>query len=448
MNEKADMFNKRREKDNKLMREILKKLTREEFEATTSTKDERTFIELHQRYAKKYKVELPSWYRLPPDEGYPIVKIDRATEQDLLPLLLNKDIFTNYTSLPTKEEILNRERIRLNKEELDFEEGRAALTKAKEYRQGSYVTRDYGKYVIGFSCQLYLDYIKEHEDKLEDAQKQPNLYPEVIQEIQQGLESVRLYKLAHRLAHIILAEVYRQKRVEGLVISKERILRLLGFAPNEKQIYQHIEQALKSLLVCNYKIWGYTFTPGYKKRTNKPSSREVGWFLWRLKITPKDYILNVSNIYVGCVRQLLLEDKTPKKLRKKTFARGYYSWPPRLYTLTKNEPVSVELLSIFFISERGNSKLKRPGIKVIAHKAEGLIKKALITHSRPRQRYHQLIDTLEKVEIMEKIEPSIDELKQLKPAKGLKTVIYVHVLSSAKELDGKIESKIKEKSNH
>jgi len=447
MNKKASEINEQRKKDNKFMMEICEKMTRKEGRATTLAKDEKALVKLFQRYAEKYKLELPSFFRLPPVEQYPIAKIDRVTGQDLLPILLQKSIFTNYSDLQTKEEIIEQERIRLNKERLDFEEQRAALTRAREYRQGVYVTRDYGNFVIGFSCKLYLGCIKEHEDTLTEALKQPQLFPEVMEEIERGLESIRLYRLAHKIAHIVLTEVYRQRKIKGLVIPKEQMIRLLGYEPNEKQIYQRIERALTSLLVCSYKIWDYEFTPGYKKRTDRPSSKEIGLFIWRLKITQKDYILNVSDVYVGCVNQLLLEDKTPKRERKKLFSRGYYDWVSRIYTLTKDESISVELLSLFFIREDGNKKLKRSRIKVITHKVEKLAREALVTHKRPRQRYHQLIEALEKVEIIEKIEPPIDELRQLKPAKGLKTVLHIHMASSAKELDKLIESKIKEKSN-
>jgi len=445
MKKEVSKVTKKREKDNKLMMELLKKLNREEFEATILTKDEKVFVKLHQRYAEKYKLELPTFFKLPPGEKFPIVKIDRVTEQDLLPLLLTKSIFTNYSGLQTKEEIIKQECIRLNKEELDFEETRAVLTKAREYTTGIYVARDYGTHVIGFSCQLYLDYIKADEDELEDKLREPHLFPEVIEKIEQGLERVRLYRLAWKIAHVVLTEVYTQRKLRGLVIPKERMLRLLGYIPNEKQIYQKILQALNSLRVCSYRIWGYTFTPGYKKRTNRPGAGSIGQFIYNVSWTPKDYILSVSENYVGCVYQLLLENKVPKKERKELFQRSYFDWHSRIYKLTKDVPISVELLSVFFIKERGNPKLRRPGIKVIAHTVETLARQALITHKRPRQRYHQTIETLEKVEILEKIEPSIDELKQLRPAIGLKTVVHSHMLSSAKELDKLIESKIKEK---
>jgi len=447
MKKEVSKVTKKREKDNKLMMEILKELTREEMKATVFAEDEGGLSKLFEKYAKRYKIELPSFLRLPPDEQYPIVKMDRATEQDLLPLLLNKSIFTNYFSLPTKEEIIEQERKRLNKEDLDFEEKRAALTRAKEYRQDGYVTRDYGNYVIGFSCQLYLGYIKAHEEKLEDAQNEPHLYPEVVQEIQQGLENIRLYRMAHRLAHIILAQVYIQKRLKSLVISKGDIVRFLGCSPNEKQIYQHIERALKSLLFCNYRIWGYNFTPGYKKRTDRPSSKGIGWFIYNLKINPTNYILDVNDVYVGCVRQLLLKDKAPKKERKRLFERGYFDWISRIYPLTKDMPISVELLSLFFISETGNRKLNKPGTKVITHRVERLAKEAHITHSRASRRYNDTLSALGQIEIIEKIEPPLSELKQLRPSKGLKTILHVHMKGSAKELDKLIERRIKAKSN-
>lgn len=443
---------KRLKKDRVLADKIFRKISQDERTAIFRIKSAEAFIGLARKYAKKYKLELPTFFKPLPDEQFPIVKIDLATEQDLLPLLLNKSIFTNYSNLPTKEEIIKQERIRLNKEELDFEEKRAVLTKVGEYRQDIYVVRDYGNHVIGFSCQLYLDYIKASEDKLEDkledALKQPHLFLGIVKKIEQGLESVRLYRLAWKIAHVVLTEVYTQRKLRGLVISKERMLRLLGYAPNEKRIYQRIEQALDSLRWCSYKIWGYTFTPGYKKRTDRPSSGSVGTFIYNVSWTPKHYTLSVNENYVGCVYQLLLEDKAPKKERKELFARGYFDWQTRILRLTKDAPISVELLSVFFIKEKGNPKVRRPKIKVITHTVETLAKQAHITHTRTSRRYNDTLSILEQIEIMEKIEPPIHELRQLRPSKGLRTVVHIYVLSSAKELDKLIERKIKEKSTH
>lgn len=440
---------KRPKKDRMLADEIFRKISQDERDAMFRVKSGEGFIGLMRRYAKKYKLELPTFFKPPPiEQQFPIVKIDRVTEQDLLPILLTKSIFTNYSDLPKKEDIIKQECIRLNKEELDYEETRAVLTKAGEYRIGIYVARDYGTHVIGFSCELYLDYIKAREDNLGDKLKQPYLYPEMVERVERGLESVRLYRLAWRIAHIVLAEVYIQRKLRGLVIPKEQMLRYLGYTPDEKHIYQRIEQALDGLRFCSYRIWGYTFTPGYKKRTNRPGPGSVGEFVYNVSTTPKDYILSVNENYVGCVYHLLLDNKAPKKERKELFRRGYFDWQTRIYKLTKDGPLSVELLSVFFIKEKGNPQLRRPKMKVIAHTMERLTKEAHITHKRPRQRYHQLIETLEKVEIIKKIEPPIDELKQLRPAMGLKTVVHIHMPSSAKELDKLIEERIKEKSTH
>ncbi len=50
---------------------------------------------------------------LPPQ--FPITPIDRTTAQDLLPVLMNRGIFSGYITLLTSEEIINKEKQRLNK---------------------------------------------------------------------------------------------------------------------------------------------------------------------------------------------------------------------------------------------------------------------------------------------------------------------------------------------
>jgi len=39
---------------------------------------------------------------------FPIVKIDRTTAQEWLPMLMNRGIFTRYQKLINKEDILNK----------------------------------------------------------------------------------------------------------------------------------------------------------------------------------------------------------------------------------------------------------------------------------------------------------------------------------------------------
>jgi len=377
---------------------------------------------------------------------YPIVKIDRTTEQDLFPLLLHKDIFKNYSSLPTRETLLEAEQKRLNKTVLNFDDERAALAKAGEYRWGNVVVRDYGDHAIGFSCQLYLDYIQQAENILKEAQKEPYLYDEDNKKIEGGLKQVSLYRMAHRLAHLTLAEVYSQKKAKGLTIQKKDAVKLLGHTTEEKQVYQDIKESYKNLMFCSFQRWNFSYT-GTQKKQERVRDHTIGTFIYNLREDAKSYTLDVNEKFVGCAYNLIQDTLTPKKKRGEIFSRGYFDFPTRILSLTRHYPLAGELLANFLISEKGNAKLNTPDTKIIAHRGKRYAQAANLTHNRKNVRYRELLETLEKVEIIEKIEPPIEELKRIKPAKGLETIIYVHVKSSIEELDNLIASKIKEKSN-
>ena len=377
---------------------------------------------------------------------YPIVKIDRTTEQDLLPIFLQKKIFTNYSNLLTEEDLIELEKKRLNKNNLSFEEERAVLSRAGEYKSGNWVIRDYGNYAIGFSCMLYLDYIQQAEKILREVQKQPCLYDDMNKKIEEQLKRVSLYRMAQRLARLTLSEVYTQRKTKELTISKGELREKLGYSPDEKQVYRDIKESYKNLMFCSYQKWNYVYTDTQKK-PSKASEHAIGTFIYNLKEDSKSFTLDVNEKFVGCVNFLLNETLAPKTKRKEIFGRGYFTYPTRTLTLTRHYPLSSELLTNFLISERGNQKLNKPGMKVIAYKVERFAKEANITHIRKDVRYRELLDALEKVEIKEKVEPGLEELKKLKPATGLKTTLYVYVKSSIEELDELIASKIKEKSN-
>ena len=151
---------------------------------------------------------------------FSIVKMDRTTAQEVLPIFINKGIFSKYDSLRSKEEILEDKKKELGVESLTPEQTREALTRAGKYRTKDHVVRDYGNYAIGFSSNLYSDY---KDDNLEGA-----------------LEKIRLHKLGHKIAVIILSEAYRQGIYDGLVIPKVDLLKYLGYSSVEKQIYQEM----------------------------------------------------------------------------------------------------------------------------------------------------------------------------------------------------------------
>ncbi len=117
---------------------------------------------------------------------YPIVKIDRTTITEILPIFINKGIFSNYDDLPERADLLENYKEELGIPELSKEQVREYLSQIGEYKTDNYVVRDYGNYLIAFSLNAY----------------QGNLNDD--------LQRVRLNKLGHKIAMIILSEVYHQ----------------------------------------------------------------------------------------------------------------------------------------------------------------------------------------------------------------------------------------------
>lgn len=387
----------------------------------------------------------PAARSVPKEEiEYPIVKIDRTTEQDLLPLVLHKGIFKNYLSLPTRETLIASEQRRLNKIDLSFDEERAILTKTGQYRWGNAVVRDYGDHAIGFSSQLYLDYIKQAEEILKkakkDAQKEPYLYDEENKKIEAGLRQVSLYRMAHRLAHLTLAQVYSQRKATDLIIQKEDIIKWLGHTPEEKQIYQDIKESYENLMFCHFQRWNFSYTGTHKKprQVKEYSKHSIGTFIYNLDDDAKTYTLDVNEKFVGCIASLFQNTLTDRKKRGEVFGRGYYDFPIRVLSLTRHYPLASELLTNFLISEKGNPKLNTQNMKIIAHRGRRYAQVANIRHKRQNVRYRDLLEALEKVEIVENIDPSIEDLRKLKPARGLETVIHVSIQEPIEKLDALI----------
>ena len=117
---------------------------------------------------------------------YPIVKIDRTTITEILPIFINKGIFSNYDDLPERADLLDNLKEELGVQALSKEQVREYLSQVGEYKAKDYVVRDYGSYIIAFSLEAYKG------------------------NIQGGLKKARLNRLGHKIAMLILSEVYTQ----------------------------------------------------------------------------------------------------------------------------------------------------------------------------------------------------------------------------------------------
>lgn len=366
-----------------------------------------------------------------------IVIIDRDTSQNLLKPFLEKNIFSGYTDLKSREEIL-KERIKsINKNKLEIEEIRETLSEAKEYEYNGYYVRDYKEYVIGFSANIYIDYLKKAEMKfIEEASKTNKEYEK--QKMEAVLKKLKLYKLAHKLAYAILAEVSLQRKYKDLEIPKIRLIQLLGYNSSEKQIYQDIKEAVFSLRWLEFVVWDYSKISKKAKSRDYAYSRTIGSFITKITETDKVFIFDIEKQFVGCLQYIIQNDVENNKNKL-----NYFRFPLSLLLLTKNYSDSAYFLSQFLIREAGNSMLNTSEHKVISYKIDRYIKEANIRYTHNTKKVNLFIKSLKEIDFIEKTEPKLEEIELLKPKKILDTNLKIFIEKDVKILDTKIKNHLK-----
>ena len=365
---------------------------------------------------------------------YPVVMLDRTTTHEMLPMFMHRGLFSNYSLLPDRSEILEIAKVELGVESLTKEQERKALSDVREYKSASYVFRDYGNYVIAFSASLYLDHIQGIEKAIESKQQNN---PDNILDLEKALERIRLYKLAHKVALIILSEAYIQRKYEELEITKEKIINYLGLDASDKYIYQDLSDVMFSLRWLDYQKFEYkTKNPLSKNR------KSFGNFIYNVDEDAKSFKVWVNKMFLGCVEHLITDEKHSEVERAELYQRGYVRYPTSLIPLTKDYSGAAYMLVNFLVTDSGNAKLKEGNYKVVAYKGSKLIAEAKIEHSRISVAVKELIESLEAIELIEKTEPSIDELKLMKPNGVYNTVIKIYIKSTSAALDKEIKSNL------
>jgi len=366
--------------------------------------------------------------------SYPIVKLDRTTVAEILPIFMHKGIFTNCKALPEKAGLILNECNRLNVCDLNENQERELLTNARMYKTNNYVVRDYGDYAIAFCAKMYIDYLEETEIRIEDELLR-NEYTE--EKINSALDKIKLYKLAHKLSMIILSEAYQQRSLQGVYITKQKILDYLGYSSYEKHIYEDISDAMFSLAWLTYQIFEYR-----TKIKVEEEAKTIGNFIYNIRDDKKtkSYTLSINELFFGCVEHLLVDKKYSREERKELFARGYITYPTSLLQASKNYSQANYLLSNFLVSEKGNHHLNGNGYKVVAFRVSRFMDVMNIEHSRATNRKLVFLNELEKVDIIEKTSPTLGGLKQLTPRKLEDQMLYVYIDSSIRDLNEKISS--------
>jgi hypothetical protein len=331
-------------------------------------------------------------------------KIDRTTHQELLPMLMNKKVFSNYKGIPNKESVLQAAREKLGTDKLTTEQEREALAAAGNYKAGAYVFRDYGTYAIGFSSKLYLDEtLAQHmEEEIRETVTSE-------EQIAQALGKIKLFTLAHKLSMILLSEAYVQRKHTGLCIEKQKLIEYLGGTSNDKSLYSSVSDAMFSLCHLTYVRFQY------RNNTNLPKSKGLGMFIYNVLEDARSYTVDINPMFLGCVLDLF-GDVHPENERKDLFSRGYLEYPIGLLPSMRKYSSAAYLLANFLISDSGNAKLASEGLKTVSYTLERYMNEAGITEQRPDRAQKLLIAALEEITFVTSVEPSLEVLKT-KPTK-------------------------------
>lgn len=343
---------------------------------------------------------------------FPIVKIDRTTITELLPVFINKGIFAKYDGLPERADLLDQLKLDLGITELTAGQEREYLAQIGEYRTDDFVVRDYGNYLIKFTLSKYNGSLKD------------------------DLQRVRLNKLGHRVAMVILSEVYHQRKWADLEIPKERILEYLGYSSASKQVYGDIKDILFSLRWLEYELIEFTSTSSTTPRIIK-----TGNFIYNLEINPKSYILDLNKKFVGTIVYVLTRDKStlPENAFEK---RPYIDYPTTLLPLSKDYSQGAYLLATFLMTQLGNSKLNTSTHKVIAQRVSTLMEVMKLNYSRDDRNTQAFLSALEETQVIDRVVPDISTLRNLKTSRIQDQVVHLYVKKDIKQLDSEIKSNL------
>jgi len=340
---------------------------------------------------------------------YPIVKIDRTTITEILPIFINKGIFSNYDDLPERADLLNKYREELGVPVLTKEQERECLSKVGEYKTNKYVVRDYGSYLIAFTLNAY----------------NGNLSDDLLR--------VRLNERGHKIAMLILSEVYYQRKWEGLVIPKQKIVEYLGYSSDNKHVYRDISDIMFSLRWLDYKIIEYK-----TKLKVREGRKTTGNFIYNLSEDSKSYTLWINKLFVGSIAYVLTNDR--KKLPDNAFSRGYFDYPTALLPLSKDYSIGAYMLTNFLMAEKGNAKLNTKEHKVVAYRIPKLMEIMKLNYSRYDKNYQAFQNALEETQIIDRVYPELNTLKDLKTSRIQDQVVHLYVKKDIELLDSEIKS--------
>ena len=136
--------------------------------------------------------------------------------------------------------------------------------------------------------------------------------------------------------------------------------------------------------------------------------------------TSSAYKLDVNKKFVGSVAKMF-EDNSKKGL-------NYWKYPLNYLSESKSYSDSAYYLGHYLIMQTGNASLMKTKKKrIIAQSVKNLQRRGNITHSRIDSRVNRFLDALEELPFIEKIEPSIDEMREMKNSRVEELTLHIYM---------------------
>ncbi len=92
------------------------------------------------------------------------------------------------------------------------------------------------------------------------------------------------------------------------------------------------------------------------------------------------------------------------------------------------------------MAERGNNKLNTIEHKIIAYKIPKYMQVMKLNYARSDKNYQAFLRDLGNCKVIDRIDPGLSTLEQIKPPKIKDQVVRVYVKKNIKQLDEKIKS--------
>ena len=114
--------------------------------------------------------------------------------------------------------------------------------------------------------------------------------------------------------------------------------------------------------------------------------------------------------------------------------------PTYLLPLSKDYSQGAYLLANFLMAEKGNAKLNTKEHKVVAYRIPRLMEIMKLNYTREDKNYQAFLNALEEIQIIDRIDPDISTLRELKTSRIQDQVVRIYVKKNIEQLNSEIKS--------